>query len=339
MGFSRICGGYGSAGVVPGEFTYNTCIASLHTYLGDVDDTHHSSTLLDGGSVLTLPLFCLEGVVLFPGAALPLRVIESNFVAAVERSLSRVDVPYTIGVIRVYSDTATHRMKTASIGTTAQIRQYGRLEDGSLNVVTRGQQRFRLKRCWIDVEGVPYGEIQIIEEDIPSRTPRDVFGKLTPLSNLPCNRATSSVLPSKNSVDGQGSENEESDTEESFENELSSTERRIHQSLIRSSYEYDESASSTDDKLTYESDQEMRSDLNDSVTSTPLLHDHEKDPENLDSIIGSCSSSGKQSSIREGLNWRSKNKDLYSSHRISRAFLPGWVYCMFDSYSLAQRAA
>lgn len=26
--------GYGSAGVVPGEFTYNTCIASLHTYLG-----------------------------------------------------------------------------------------------------------------------------------------------------------------------------------------------------------------------------------------------------------------------------------------------------------------
>lgn len=35
-----------------------------------------------------------------------------------------------------------------------QIRQYGRLEDGSLNVVTRGQQRFRLRRHWIDAEGV-----------------------------------------------------------------------------------------------------------------------------------------------------------------------------------------
>lgn len=34
-----------------------------------------------------------------------------------------------------------------------QIRQYRRLEDGSLNVVTRGQQRFRLRRRWIDVEG------------------------------------------------------------------------------------------------------------------------------------------------------------------------------------------
>lgn len=54
--------GYGTAGVVPGEFTYNTCIASLHTYLGDVEDTHHRSTFLDGGTVLTLPIFCLQGI-------------------------------------------------------------------------------------------------------------------------------------------------------------------------------------------------------------------------------------------------------------------------------------
>nr|XP_027186382.1 protein cereblon-like isoform X4 [Cicer arietinum] len=104
-----------------GEFTYNICVASLHSYLGDVEDTHHRTAFLDGGAVLNLPLFCLQGVVLFPGATLPLRVIESNFVAAVERSLSRVDVPYTIGVIRVYSDTANHSMKSASIGTTAEV--------------------------------------------------------------------------------------------------------------------------------------------------------------------------------------------------------------------------
>lgn len=34
-----------------------------------------------------------------------------------------------------------------------QIRQYKRLDDGSVNIVTRGQQRFRLRRSWIDVEG------------------------------------------------------------------------------------------------------------------------------------------------------------------------------------------
>lgn len=145
------------------------------------------------------------------------------------------------------------------------------------------------------------------------------------------------MLSSKYSVDGQGSENEESDTEDSFENELSPAARRIHQSLIRSNNEYDESASSSGDKSTDESDQEIRSNLDD--PDTLMLADHEKEAENMDSRIGSCSSSGKQPSIREGFNWCSKNKDPYSSHRISRAFLPGWVYRMFDSYWLAQRAA
>lgn len=330
---------HGSA-AVPGGFTYNTCIASLHTYLGVVEDTHHRTAFLDGGAVFTLPIFCLQGVVLFPGATLPLRVIESNFVAAVERALNQVDVPYTIGVIRVYMDTANHRMKSATIGTTAEIRQYGRLEDGSLNVVTRGQQRFRLRRCWIDMEGVPYGEIQIIDEDKPSRTPRDVFGKLTPLRNLPRSHAISSVLPSSYSGQVHGFKNEENDSEDSFESELSLTERRIHQSLLGSSYEHDivdESASSGEDKLTYESDQESRSSLNDD-TLLSLLSPHENDMENLVSRNGNCSTSGKQSSIRE-VKTCCKNIDPYASKRISRAFLPGWVYRMFDSYVLAQRAA
>jgi hypothetical protein len=45
-------------------------------------------------------------------------------------------------------------MPTLPLLSYLQIRQYGRLEDGSLNVVTRGQQRFHLRRCWNDVDGV-----------------------------------------------------------------------------------------------------------------------------------------------------------------------------------------
>jgi cereblon len=40
-----------------------------------------------------------SGVVLFPGATLPLRVTVSRFVTAIERALSQVDVPYTIAVV------------------------------------------------------------------------------------------------------------------------------------------------------------------------------------------------------------------------------------------------
>ncbi|CAL0327312.1 unnamed protein product [Lupinus luteus] len=171
-------------------------LSSLHTYLGDVEDMHHRTAFLDAASVFNLPLFSLHGVVLFPGATLPLRVIEPPFVAALERALAQVDFPYTIAVIRVHWDAANRTMKLASIGTTAEIRQYVRLEDGSLNVVTRGQQRFHLKRHWKDAEGVPYGEIQITEEDVPLRTPRDAFGKLAPLSNRPRSHAISHMLSS-----------------------------------------------------------------------------------------------------------------------------------------------
>lgn len=36
------------------------------------------------------------------------------------------------------------------------------MDDGSLNVVARGQQRFRLKRHWMDVDGVV--SINLIED-------------------------------------------------------------------------------------------------------------------------------------------------------------------------------
>ncbi|RWW85651.1 hypothetical protein BHE74_00005645 [Ensete ventricosum] len=49
------------------------------------------------------------------------------------------------------------------------IRQYRRLDDGSLNVVARGQQRFRLRRRWVDAEGavssavfMPFGPVVLI---------------------------------------------------------------------------------------------------------------------------------------------------------------------------------
>ncbi|KAH1245037.1 Protein cereblon [Glycine max] len=105
------------------EFNFDTYIAPSHTYLGDVEDTRHRIAFLDGGAILNLPLFCLRGVVLFPGATLPLRVIEPRLVAAVERALTQDDIPYTIGVIRIHRDIATRRTKSASIGTTAGVFQ------------------------------------------------------------------------------------------------------------------------------------------------------------------------------------------------------------------------
>ncbi|KAI8010558.1 KH domain-containing protein [Camellia lanceoleosa] len=62
------------------------------------------------------------GVVLFPEATLPLRVIKPNFIAAIERALCQVDTPYTIGV--VHRDPDNGRMRFATVGTTAETQEH-----------------------------------------------------------------------------------------------------------------------------------------------------------------------------------------------------------------------
>ncbi|KAF2304434.1 hypothetical protein GH714_031348 [Hevea brasiliensis] len=250
------------------------------------DDRNAVLAFLDGGAILTLPLFYLEGVVLFPGAILPLRVVQHNFISAVERALTQVDAPYTIGVVHAYRDRDRGQLRFATIGTTAEIRQYRRLEDGSLNVVTRGQQRIRIRRHWTDVEGV---------------------GRL---------------MPSKVSLHGHGDgdNDSEANSEESFETELSSAEKRIHQSAVSSCCGYDkmdESTSSSDDKIDSEIKYSRSHIIDSGCSSTP----------------------GEKSHKGEGSRRRSKNAGLNKFRRVPRAFWPYWVYRMYDSYCLAGRAA
>ncbi|KAL3500617.1 hypothetical protein ACH5RR_039710 [Cinchona calisaya] len=200
-----------------GEFSYDTSLAALHSYLGDVEDTHNGRAFLDGGIVLNLPIFYLQGVVLFPEATLPLRVIHAFFIAAVH----------------LYRDPSDNRrVRFLNIGTTAEIRQYRRLEDGSVNGVSRGQQRFHLRRRWIDVEGATFGEVQIIQEDSPLKTPREAVGRLAPLMNL---RSTL-YYPRASCFVGWHGNDSDAMSEESLESELSLHERGLHQSALFSSY-------------------------------------------------------------------------------------------------------
>ncbi|KAM7275754.1 hypothetical protein ACFE04_017620 [Oxalis oulophora] len=307
-------------------YNYNTSLASLHTYLGEVDDTTHSHRLsfLDSESTFTIPLFYTQGLVLFPQATLPLRVIQPNFIAALDKALLN---NFTIAVVRVSHDYTNRVQRLATIGTTAEIRQYRRLEDGSINVVTRGQQRFRLRRHWFDGEGVtdnnvvsfkPFADIQIIKEDSPLRTPRDAFGKLGPVSNMPTRRLS---MPSESASSCGYDDDSEVSSDDSFESELSPSERRLHRSLIQSRYQcdaMDESTSSDDDD-----------------------DDHKKQIENSGLLVGKGVLPGGPSHKRQEQN-RYKRKtdfDLSQLRKVPRAFLPYWVYRMYDSYSLAQRAA
>ncbi|KAG2298743.1 hypothetical protein Bca4012_010234 [Brassica carinata] len=312
------------------EHIFNPDVASLHTYLGEVEDTQNRTAFLDGGTVLKIPLFYLEGVVLFPESTLPLRIIQSSFLAAIERALNQINAPCTIGVIRVYRE--GNQFKYASVGTTAEIRQYRRLSDGSFNVITRGKQRFLLKRRWTDVEGFPCGEVHIVEEDVPLRTPRDAFGKLVPISNLraPSHSSTMALSASFRDTD----EMSVASSEESFESALSPSEKRLHYSAVDSIM--DDWTSSDDDEVVSTSGGSNPFSSRSVRCLASRQDDEREDGRSAESKTpvskGKCQMQNRLTSFR-------KNTDLNRFRMAPRAFWPFWVYRMYDSYHLAQRAA
>ncbi|XP_024367647.1 uncharacterized protein [Physcomitrium patens] len=162
--------GQGDAHWEPREaLTFNTSLASAHTYLGglgDVEDVGSDGFNGAGGAVLKLPMFYLEGIVLFPHQKLPLRVLQQRFKAAVSHAMSPVgnDAFQTLGVIHVRVS-RRGRIHVANYGTTAKICKVKGQRDGSVNVMTTGKKRFRILTVWTQPDGALFAQVQIVEED------------------------------------------------------------------------------------------------------------------------------------------------------------------------------
>ena len=88
-------------------------------------------------SVRELPLFPLPEVVLFPQEVLPLHIFESRYRIMLQ---SVLEADSRFGIVR--SNPATK--KIADVGCCAQIVKHQTSEDGRSNIVTVGQQRFRI---------------------------------------------------------------------------------------------------------------------------------------------------------------------------------------------------
>ncbi|KAG0572193.1 hypothetical protein KC19_VG075100 [Ceratodon purpureus] len=235
-------GGRGDGGGGPmGRSTFDTNLASMHTYLGEVEDVHSSRSFADGGAYLTLPMFYLEGIVLFPEDTLPLRVLQPRFKAAVDKAMRNDEALNTIGVIHVRArDGHVH---VASIGTTAEIRQLRHLTDGSINVVTKGRQRFRICRAWTEADGALFARVQIIEEETPSHIPKDAFSHLATVPTFHSGKVPRAVatspLPCEHSDDEAGLQADIDDFEDS-ESDSGPEEDRLLRRLTQFAGESDE---------------------------------------------------------------------------------------------------
>ncbi len=95
-----------------------------------------------GAQTMEMPLFPLKNVVLFPGMALPLRIFEPRYQEMVDRCISE-KIPFGVLLIEEGQEVG----KTARphmVGTAARITQIERYEDGRMDIVAVGTQRFRV---------------------------------------------------------------------------------------------------------------------------------------------------------------------------------------------------
>lgn len=115
----------------------------------------------------TLPLFPL-GTVLLPGASLPLHIFEPRYRQLTVDLVTGAVPGRSFGVIALrQGHHEGAEQETHEIGCTALLREARRLPDGRFDIVTRGQQRFRVLD--IDDTSAPYlvGSIEEVSDDLP----------------------------------------------------------------------------------------------------------------------------------------------------------------------------
>jgi len=131
-------------------------------------------------SIVEIPLFPLR-TVLFPGGFLPLRIFEQRYLTLV-RDCARNDSGFGVCLIRE-GEEAVSPVKTAQIGTYAQIIDWYTLEDGLLGVSATGTVRFVAENAWQEDDGLFRAQVRVLPEPQECAVPEafsvlcDVLGR------------------------------------------------------------------------------------------------------------------------------------------------------------------
>ena len=112
--------------------------------------------------MIEIPIFPLRSV-LCPGVALPLHIFEERYRLMVNRCIERGE-PFGVVLLRQGREVGPLKGQVAAVGTTAAIRRAGAYPDGRLDILTVGQQRFRLEG--VDNVSEPYlvGRVSLLDE-------------------------------------------------------------------------------------------------------------------------------------------------------------------------------
>ena len=111
---------------------------------------------------MEIPLFPLPNLVLFPNIAVPLHIFEERYKLMINTCIDRDE---TFGLVLLRGGSEQESEDTIHrVGVSARIVQVERLEDGRMNILSEGENRFRIFRF---TQQTPYwkGSVDYFEDD------------------------------------------------------------------------------------------------------------------------------------------------------------------------------
>jgi Lon protease-like protein len=120
-----------------------------------------------------IALFPLQ-TVLFPGGLLPLRLFEQRYLEMAKGCL-REDRPFGVCRIREgqeVGDPATPE----TVGCLARIAHWDMAQLGVLNIVARGERRFRILERQVERDGLVRAAVELLDEEQDAAVPADLQG-------------------------------------------------------------------------------------------------------------------------------------------------------------------
>jgi uncharacterized protein len=109
--------------------------------------------------------------VLFPGGLLALRVFEPRYMQMVSACL-RASEPFGVCLIREGKEVGAPAVPH-SVGCLARIAQWDMQQLGVLNIVARGERRFRILERRVQADGLARADIELLAEESDAAVPED----------------------------------------------------------------------------------------------------------------------------------------------------------------------
>ncbi|BAL26741.1 LON peptidase substrate-binding domain-containing protein [Azoarcus sp. KH32C] len=117
-----------------------------------------------------LPLFPLQ-TVLFPGGVLPLHVFEARYMDLASRCL-KDDLVFGVNLIAEGREVGAPAVPHP-VGVSARIVEWDMPQTGVLDLVTRGERRYRILRTETGPNGLLLGEVEWLAEVAPVPLPQE----------------------------------------------------------------------------------------------------------------------------------------------------------------------